>query len=455
MPSVRRILAQNVIKSLPVGLLVIDQKGDVMVASPSAGFLLGLPPESLEGKNWRTLLRPEPANEQFNRNMSEAVENGRAFRHCLTDYQSPDGQPRRFSMTASCPEIEGKRAGVTFLLDDVTALYRSRERETAILREKNRLQYDMIESLNNLALSVAHQIRNPAAAIGGFALKLLRDHKERHLPTEYPDIIFQEARRLEELVAAVVRLSSLPHPRLTALSLATLCEEAADRAEQAAQSLHKRLECALSLEDIEIVADGSLLAQALHEILLNALEFSGRDTVRVAIALTRRDDGVLLAVTDDGPGVRHDLLPFVFDPFFTTKARGAGIGLTLARRAVLEHNGKIEVRPAEGGGTTVLWCLFETPEAGLGREAFAGAMGLDVREIKSKARELGLDVTGLTTIDAVRAIQKGEGFAPCFAWGVHDRCGQELCAFRRECVKTTRIDDARRITYGGTNDGPA
>ncbi len=449
MPSVRQILVQNVIKTLPVGLVVIDPKGVVLVASPSAGVLLGLPPDSLEGRGWRTLLRPEPANEQFNRNLVEAVDKGRAFRHCLTEYLRPDGEPRRFSMTASCPELDGRRAGVTLLIDDVTALYRSRERETVVLREKNRLQYDMIESLNNLALSVAHQIRNPAAAIGGFALKLLREHKERHLSTEHPDIIFQEARRLEELVAAVVRLASLPHPRLTAVNLADLVREAVERAERTAESLHKRLECALSLEEVEIVADAALLGQALQEVLQNAVEFSGKEAARVAIGLYRRDDGVVLSVTDDGPGVRPDLAPFVFDPFFTTKARGAGVGLTLARKAVLEHNGEIALHAAEGGGVTVSLRLFDTPEAGLGREAFFGPMGLDVRELKSKAWELGLDVSGLTTIDAVRAIQQGEGFAPCFAWGVHDRCGQELCAFRRECVKTTRIGDARRITYGG------
>ncbi|WP_029458510.1 sensor histidine kinase [Solidesulfovibrio alcoholivorans] len=449
MPSVRQILVQNVIKTLPVGLVVIDPKGNVLVASPSAGTLLGLPSDSLEGKGWRALLRPEPFNEQFNRNLVEAVERGRSFRHCLTEYLRPDGEQRRFSMTASCPELDGRRAGVTLLIDDVTALYRSRERETIVLREKNRLQYDMIESLNNLALSVAHQIRNPAAAIGGFALKLLREHKERHLETESPDIIFQEARRLEELVAAVVRLASLPHPRLTAVNLADLVREAADRAEREAESLHKRLECSLSLEEVEIVADAGLLGQALQEVLQNAVEFSGKDVAHVAVALSRRDDGVAITVADDGPGVRQDLVPFLFDPFFTTKARGAGVGLTLARKAVLEHNGEITLQTTESGGATVLLRLFDTPESGLGREAFYGPMGLDVRELKNKARELGLDVSGLTTIDAVRAIQKGEGFAPCFAWGVHDRCGQELCSFRRECVKTTRIGDVRRITYGG------
>lgn len=449
MPSVRQILVENVIRNIPVGLLVIGPGGDVMVASPSAGGMLGLAASELEHQDWRTLLRPEPANEHFNRCLTDALEQGRAYRHRLADYLRPDGEPRRFSLTASCPRNDGRLVAVTIIIDDVSALYQSRGRETAILREKNRLQYDMIESLNNLALSVAHQIRNPAAVIGGFAMKLLREHKERHLSTEASDIIFQEARRLEEIVGAVVRLASLPQPRLAAVDLAALVQEAVDRAGEAAEAMHKRVEWVLAVGASEIVADQEILGQALHEILVNAVEFSGRETARVAVTLVRRDDGVVLTVDDDGPGVRPDLRPFVFDPFFTTKSRGAGIGLTLARKAVFEHNGEIDLRHGENGGTCVRLRLFDTPEAGLAREGFDGPMGLDVRELKGKARELGLDVSGLTTIDAVRAIQQGEGFAPCFAWGVHDRCGQQLCAFRRECVKTMRLDELPRITYGG------
>jgi PAS domain S-box-containing protein len=449
MPSVRQILVQNVIKTIPVGLLVIGPRGTIMAASPSAASLLGLSEESLAGCDWRRLLLPSAANESFNANLIEAVEKGRPYRQCLADYQRPDGEMRRFSMTASCPSMDGRPVGVTLLFDDVTALYRSRERETAALREKTRLQHDMIESLNNLALSVAHQVRNPAAAIGGFALKLLREHKERHLSVEYPDIIFQEARRLEDLVGAVVRLSSLAQPRFAAVRLPRLIEEAVGRATENAAGLHKRLECRLALDDVEIVADETLLGLALDEILLNAVEFCGHESVRVSVTLARRDDACQLTVSDDGPGVRDELRSFVFDPFFTTKARGAGIGLTLARKAVLEHNGEIDLRHGEDGGAAVVVRLFDTPEAGLGREAFYGPMGLDVRELMTKARELGLDVSGMTTIDAVRAIQQREGFAPCFAWGVHDRCGQELCAFRRECVKTVRIDDGRRFVYGG------
>lgn len=450
MPSVRQVLVQNVLKSLPVGLLVFDPKGRVTVASPSVGILLGLDVEVLEGLFWQSFLRDEPFNEQFNRSLTDALEAGRAFRHCLVDYQSPDGAKRRFSMTATCPDIDGKRIGVILLLDDVTPLYRSRERENVALREKNRLQFDMIESLNNLALSVAHQIRNPVAAIGGFALKLLREHKERCLSTEYPDIIFQEARRLEELVGAVVRLSSLPRPRLLGMDLGVVVEQALVRAADDALALHKRLDYTFTQRAADIVADAGLLGQALHEVLLNAVEFCGRDVVHVEVTLSRPDSGeLLLEIADDGPGVGGDLRPFVFDPFFTTKARGAGIGLTLARRVILEHNGVIELRNTGHGGAVVAILLFDTPEAGLGRTPYAGPMGLDVRELKAKAQEIGLDISGLSVIDAVRAVQQGEGFAPCFAWGVHDRCGQELCAFRRECVKTVRIDDGQRIVYGG------
>lgn len=449
MPSVRQILAQNVIKTIPVGLLIFSPKGVILAASPSAEVLLGLEPSFLEGKDWQVLLRPEPVNEFFNRGLSEAVESGRPYRHTLVEYLRPDGESRLFSLTASCPRNGDKLVGVTLIIDDVSALYQSRSRENAVLREKNRLQYDMIESLNNLALSVAHQIRNPVAAIGGFTLKLLRDHKERHLPTEYLDIIFQEARRLEDIVEAVVRLASLPHPGFVSVELRPLIEEAMGRINEAAGAMHKQVHWLPSLNEISIVADRTLLGQALYEIMLNAVEFAVNESVRLAVDLHRRDGSVFLSITDDGPGIRQDLRPFVFDPFFTTKARGAGIGLAMARKAVFEHNGEIEIRPGDPGGTTVMLRLFDTPEDGLVRDGFDSPTGLDLRELKVKARTLGLDISGLTTIDAVRAVQQREGYAPCFAWGIHDRCGQEMCAFRRECVKTMRIDEARRITYGG------
>jgi len=449
MPSVRQILAQTVITTIPVGLLIVSPVGDIMAASPSAENLLGQPPSSLEGQAWQVLLRPEPVNDAFNRALTEAVTERRSFRRTLVEYERPDGEARLFSLTASSSRTGEKLVGVTLLIDDVTALYRSRGRELAVLREKNRLQYDMIESLNNLALSVAHQIRNPVAAIGGFSMKLLRDHKERHLPTEYPDIIFQEARRLEDIVEAVVRLASLPHPTFGEVPMRALVEEAVIRAGDAATARHRQVAWALSLNDVSIVADRSLLGQAVYEILCNAVEAADDETARVAVDLSIRDDGVVLAVTDNGPGIREDLRPFVFDPFFTTKPRGAGIGLALARKAVFEHNGEITFRCGDAGGTTVLLRLFDTPEAGLAKDGFDAPSGLDVRGLKAKARQLGIDISGFTTIDAVRAVQQGEGFAPCFAWGIYDRCGQELCAFRRECIKTMRIDEARRITYGG------
>ena len=71
-------------------------------------------------------------------------------------------------------------------------------------------------------------------------------------------------------------------------------------------AVEMHVDFALSLEETEIVADAALIGSALDEILLNAVEFSGRDAVRVTVSMTHGDGGVVLLVSDDGPGVRHE-----------------------------------------------------------------------------------------------------------------------------------------------------
>jgi signal transduction histidine kinase len=114
----------------------------------------------------------------------------------------------------------------------------------------------------------------------------------------------------------VVRLASLPHPRLAAVELSELVSEAVERASEAAETLHKRVDWALAVGTAEIVADRELLGQALHEILVNAVEFSGREAPRVAVALVRRDDGVVLTVAMTGQACARICAPCVRSLFY-------------------------------------------------------------------------------------------------------------------------------------------
>jgi signal transduction histidine kinase len=96
--------------------------------------------------------------------------------------------------------------------------------------------------------------------------------------------------------------------------------------------------------------------QVLLNLLLNAVQaIEGAGTVRVVIH--GRKDRVLISVADTGRGISPEHLPFVFRPFYTTKGNGTGLGLSLARRIVEDHHGRIEVESEVGQGTEFLITL--------------------------------------------------------------------------------------------------
>jgi len=102
--------------------------------------------------------------------------------------------------------------------------------------------------------------------------------------------------------------------------------------------------------------DSDQMHQVLLNLLLNAVQAIERaGTVRVVIH--GRKDKVLISVTDSGRGISAEHLPFIFRPFYTTKGNGTGLGLSLARRIVEDHRGRIEVDSEVGQGSEFLITL--------------------------------------------------------------------------------------------------
>lgn len=456
MPSPRRIIEENILQSIPVGLLVIDRNGRIAAAGPAVSEILGISERDLRGRPWRDILGNDPRNAEFNDVMAQAATGRGNVRQRQVAYRTPDGRRLWLSVNASFLEKAGTMVGAVYIFEDVTELRRFRERETRVLREKNRLQHDMIESLGNLALSVAHQIRNPMVAIGGFSRRLRDFLENRAMSTEYADIIFSEAVHLEGIVGAVVRLASIPRPKPVPSPLLPLFERVAAEAERRAMRAGRALTWDLEVEDGDCRMDQGLMHMALTEIVRNAVEFSGQD--RLLVRMQARPEGEVwrLVVSDSGSGVAPGNLPFVFDPFFSTKPRGTGIGLTMVRKIVMEHGGEVSVFNSSDGGVAVTMRLPRTDPESADWGGEPGALvdqGLDVRSLTAKAREVGVNVEGLSAVDAVREIQMAEGFEPCFGRGMFDACGQERCFFRTDCMKLRRVGAPCRITYGGGPNG--
>ncbi|MHC1789252.1 two-component system sensor histidine kinase NtrB [Solidesulfovibrio sp.] len=341
MTQLSDIIAQNVVESLPVGLLIVDHTGAFVTVNPAAAAILGYAREQLLGRGWGELFFDNDANARFNQIVMDVIQNELVGLCRVVPYAAPSGAVLELSITSSYLSGEAHQAGVVVILHDVTELSRMQRRETEILKDINRIQEEKIRGLNKLAASVAHQIRNPAFAIGGFATRLSRQIEALGIDSQYPAIILDEAKRLETIVRTVGRFAALGPLVLEPTTLTAVAAEARSRIESRAMALGRSVAWAFDLPDVQLVADSRLLAAALAELFLNSLEFSRREQVAIGLRAVLRGDRIEAAVTDDGPGVSPVDAPHIFDPFYSSRADGCGMGLPLAQEILLDHNGQI------------------------------------------------------------------------------------------------------------------
>jgi hypothetical protein len=207
-----------------------------------------------------------------------------------------------------------------------------------------------LATLGEMATGLAHEIRNPLAGIAGVIEIIGRD-----LPLSSPARAVVKDVRLE--VAQINRIltdlleTARPHPpQVCRSNLNTTVEHAVMLARQQVLSKPIKIELQKAPDLPEVEHDSDQIHQVLLNLLLNAVQaMEAGGTVHVEVA--SRDDHASVIVSDTGRGIPPQLLSSIFRPFFTTKGNGTGLGLSLARRIVEEHHGRIEVSSVVGKGS--------------------------------------------------------------------------------------------------------
>jgi signal transduction histidine kinase len=208
-----------------------------------------------------------------------------------------------------------------------------------------------LATMGELAAGLAHEIRNPLAGIAGVIEIIGRD-----LPASSParavvKEVRQEVLQINRIVSDLLECAR-PKPPETRLSdINATVEHAVMFSRQQALSKSIDIEFRHQSVPLEVEHDSNQVNQVLLNLLLNSIQ-SIDHRGKITVTVERHDGVATIAVTDTGRGIAPEHLPHIFRPFYTTKGNGTGLGLSLARRIVEEHGGRIEVSSTLGHGST-------------------------------------------------------------------------------------------------------
>jgi signal transduction histidine kinase len=220
------------------------------------------------------------------------------------------------------------------------------------------LQNQSMARLGEMAAGAAHEMNNPLTVICGRAELLASRLPEGTRDQDEAQMIAEQARRLSELVHSLRLLVEKPACERTATEIARLVE-------QTLGTLHREITHPRDLKPIEmhiqgdigeLAVDPKLVAQALLELLRNAMEAQPKSAVRVTVRWERDSKRLVIEVRDDGLGMDAYTLEHAMDPFFSAKPAGRrlGLGLARARQNALAHEGDLELRSTLERGTTAV-----------------------------------------------------------------------------------------------------
>jgi signal transduction histidine kinase len=208
-----------------------------------------------------------------------------------------------------------------------------------------------LATLGEMATGLAHEIRNPLAGIAGVIEIIGRDLPNTSPARSVVKDVRQEIARINHIVTDLLQTARPHPPQVRKSDLNTTVEHAVMLGRQ--QALAKSIEITLQKDPSlpEVEHDSDQIHQVLLNLLLNALQAIDRSG-KITVTLKSQGTMAVVEVADNGRGIPAQDLPNIFRPFYTTKGDGTGLGLSLARRIVEDHQGRIDVSSAVGVGTT-------------------------------------------------------------------------------------------------------
>ena len=324
---------EHIIKSMRTGIIVIKNDGRILMANNAALELLGnitIPPET----NIQDI-----SIALYNRFIEWNKNNIQNHQPIRQIQGLPDLQPG-FSQIEQGESLDSKQGRTLIFLEDATQI-------------AQRFQQVKLASLGRLTASIAHEIRNPLAAIN-HAGQLLDETSRDEADKKLTGIINTQARRLNNIIENVLQLSRQQRGTPEKIFLYEWLTKFRDEFISSHSLQAYQIQINLP-QDIVISFDPSQLHQVMWNLCANAINHSAMQHSNIMINIQGEIDSVFkqpyIDIIDNGPGIKEDDQAHIFDPFFTTRSDGTGLGLYITKEVIESNRAKIRHSTPPAGGT--------------------------------------------------------------------------------------------------------
>jgi len=333
---------EKILQSVPSGVLTVNCDKIITTFNKAAGVILDLSPDSILQQPYKTVFEK---NEKMIYFLEETLAKEQDMIRQECEIDRPDSKKIWLGLNTSLlRDSDGQIIGVTIVFTDLTE---KKEMEEQIALKKR------LTMMGEMSAWIAHEFRNYMGTILGFSRLLEKRLEEDPEAGEMICEITDELSAMERLITELLSYSKKREINATLISLPLLIEKSiksfAENKRYAAAKLGSTFEHELPMIEL----DPTLMRQAFSNLIQNALEVIKADGVVHVTVFRRSREKVQIEVTDDGNGISKEVIDKVLLPFFTTKENGTGLGLALAHKIVLSHNGHITIESLEGKGTTV------------------------------------------------------------------------------------------------------
>jgi two-component system, NtrC family, sensor histidine kinase PilS len=336
---------QHVIDSLTSGLATTDLEGRILTFNRYAEAITGHPALSVIGRRIEDVL-DLPASMAADLNASGK---GRS-RRVETSYRTGDGRQIELGFTAAHLYTPGGKGGMLFSFQDVTDIKRL-ERD-ARLRQR-------LAAVGEMAAGIAHEIRNPLAAMSGSIQILRQELPLTEEQAQLMDIVLRESERLNETIRSFLAYARPQRFSVARLDVRRVLNDAALLLRNSAEVQEGHvIDVEVPATEVVFEADENQIRQIVWNLATNglrAMKTGGRLRLgaRVDAVSSEHPESVVLEVADEGVGIAADEIDAIFQPFRGTFSKGTGLGLAIVHRIVSDYGGDIQVSSTPGRGTTV------------------------------------------------------------------------------------------------------